>query len=106
MERKKPATVKEFIALVDEALFEIEELRASMAYDDEDVTDDFSSFIQPLESDVRDLRQQLVDGSHEFADHDLAFMEFVATVPFHLLPFRDLLSFLNRIHREGLDVEM
>nr|VFJ90727.1 MAG: hypothetical protein BECKH772A_GA0070896_1002323 [Candidatus Kentron sp. H]VFJ91801.1 MAG: hypothetical protein BECKH772B_GA0070898_1002123 [Candidatus Kentron sp. H]VFJ98445.1 MAG: hypothetical protein BECKH772C_GA0070978_1002123 [Candidatus Kentron sp. H] len=105
MERKKPTTVEQFIALVDEALFEIEELRASMAYDDEDITDDFSGFIQPLQSGVRDLRQQLANGSHEFVDCDLAFMAVVAAVPHHLLPFGDLLSFLNQVHREGLGVD-
>lgn len=102
MERKKPIDVEEFVALVDEALFEIEELRASMAYDDEDMTDDFSAFLRPLESGVRDLRQRLVNGTHEFSDRDLAFMAVVAAVPPHLLPFRDLLSFLNQVHREGL----
>ncbi|NNJ85125.1 MAG: hypothetical protein HKP13_09360, partial [Gammaproteobacteria bacterium] len=72
------------------------------AYDDEDITDDFTAFIQPLESSVQNLRQQLVDGAHEFVDRDLAFMSIVNIVPLHLLPFKDLLSFLNRVHREGL----
>nr|VFJ62119.1 MAG: hypothetical protein BECKDK2373B_GA0170837_11077 [Candidatus Kentron sp. DK]VFJ64671.1 MAG: hypothetical protein BECKDK2373C_GA0170839_11206 [Candidatus Kentron sp. DK] len=103
MERKKPTSVKEFIDLVDEALFEIDELQASMSYDDEDITDDFSSFVQPLRSSVQNLRQQLASGAHEFTDQDLGFMTVVATVPSHLLPFCDLLSFLNRIHREGLE---
>lgn len=102
MERKKPASVEEFISLVDEALFEIEELHASLSYDDEDITDDFTGFLPPLQSGVRDLRQRLADGTHQFDEHDLPFMSIVATVPLHLLPFRDLLSFLNRVHREGL----
>ena len=45
------------------------------------------------------------DGSYEFADKDLPFMEIVRQHGVFTLPFRDLLNLINETHRKGLQVD-
>lgn len=101
---QKPRTPEEYVDLVEQALFEIEELRASVEYDLEEMGDAME-FLDVLETGVRQLRQAMADGSYRFADEDLPFMAAVEAASDLVLPFKSLLRLINDTHRSGLAVD-
>ncbi|WJW74526.1 general secretion pathway protein GspF [Thiohalobacter sp. IOR34] len=100
----RPKTADEYVALIDEALFEIAELRAAAEYD-ADSMGGALEFLGELEGGVRQLKQQMIDGVYHFEDRDLPFMKQVRRASDRLLPFKHLLQIINVTHREGLAVD-
>lgn len=100
----KVSTIEEYIDLVREAIEEVEDLRSSIEYDEEFMSDAFV-FIDQLEAGIRRLYKSLVDGSHEFSKEDLPFMVIVRDSDDNVLPFRKLLILINEIHKEGFSVQ-
>ncbi len=98
----RPRTPEEYVDLVEQALFEIEELRASAEYDMEEMGEALG-FVDELEATVRALLESMRDGSYRFADEDLPFMRLIEPVHESLLPFKSLLKLINDTHRQGLD---
>ena len=101
---KRPATMEDYIELVESALFDVEELRMSVEFDME-FMEGALSFIEPLEKGLRDLLNSLKDGSYEFADEDLPFMPIVEAQQNVMLPFKPVLRQINETHRKGLSGE-
>ena len=101
---KKPKTVDEYVELVNQAVYEVEELRMAMEYD-EDSLGAAASFLDELEEGVRRLKQQMQEGSYRWASGDLPFMVIVEKVDDRLLPFKDLLRLINHTHNTGLEVD-
>lgn len=100
----RPGTAEAYVQLVDQALFEIEELRMSAEYD-MDSLGEAMVFLDPLEAGVRDMRASMADGSYRFEDRDLPFMKYVEWHSIAVLPFRHLLCMINATHRMGLQVD-
>lgn len=100
----RPKTPEEYVSLVDQALDEIDELRASMEYD-MDSMGGAGDFLDALESQVRELRAAMADGSYRFGKEDLPFMRLVDTQDERLLPFKYLFATINRTHKQGLNVD-
>lgn len=82
----------------------MEDLRAAIEYDSEGMSDSLM-FIEELERHVKGLYSSLEDGSYEFADEDLPYMNLVRAHGLFTLPFRDLLTVINDTHRNGLDAK-
>jgi len=101
---KRPATIEEYIELVESALFDVEELRMSVEFDME-FMEGALSFIEPLEKGLRNLLNSLKDGSYEFVDEDLPFMPIVEAQQNVMLPFKPVLRQINETHRKGLSGE-
>ena len=101
---KRPATMEDYIELVESALFDVEELRMSVEFDME-FMEGALSFIEPLEKGLRDLLNSLKDGSYEFTDEDLPFMPIVEAQQNVMLPFKPVLRQINETHRKGLSSE-
>jgi len=59
-------------------------------------------FIEELERHVKGLYSSLEDGSYEFADEDLPYMNLVRA---HGLIALHLLTIINDTHRSGLDAK-
>jgi len=105
---KKPATMEEYLYLVDETTFEIGDLIASETGDeagdetgDEAEQDQDTHFAHPLEQQLRELQETITTGSYAFEDADLPFM--VTVNEFRKrIPFAAMLDLINRTHREGL----
>lgn len=97
-------TVEQYVDLVDQALFETEELRMAAEYDMESMGAS-RKFVDELEASVRELRASMSDGSYQFQNRDLPFMEIVERESDAHLPFKYLLRMINETHRQGLDVE-
>ena len=100
----RPKTAEEYVDLVDQALFEIEDLRAAAEYD-MDSMGAATEFLEDLERDVRALRASMADGSYQFGKQDLPFVKVVAKQDERILPFKQLLLKINETHREGLEVD-
>ncbi len=100
----RPKTAEAYVDLVDQALFEIEDLRAAAEYD-MDSLGAATEFLEELERDVRTLRASMTDGSYLFGKEDLRFVKVVAKQDERILPFKQLLLKINETHRKGLDIE-
>ena len=98
-----PATWDEYLDLVHQAVYEIDELRACI---DEDAGDEdaelYAQFIEPLDFHLRKLFDEMTSGRYQFsADADLPFMPVMQKYG-RAIPFRVLLETINRTHRKGL----
>lgn len=100
----RPKTAEEYVDLVDQALFEIEDLRAAAEYDT-DSLGAATEFLIELERDVRALRESMADGSYLFGKEDLRFVKVVSKQDERILPFKQLLLKINETHRYGLDTD-
>ncbi|MFA7095088.1 MAG: hypothetical protein WC383_01220 [Gammaproteobacteria bacterium] len=101
---KRPKTVDQYVELVKQAVFEVEELRLATEYDLEQMGG-VMTFLDNLEEQVKGLWDSMVQGTYEFRDEDLPFMRIVNTADDRLLPFKFLLRVINETHRKGLDVD-
>jgi len=95
----RPKTPEQYVDLVEQALFEIEDLRLAAEYDMD------SEFLADLEHDVRKLRQAMADGSYRFGKENLPFVNVVQNQDERILPFKQLLLKINETHIKGLDVD-
>jgi len=100
----RPKTAEAYVDLVDQALFEIEDLRLAAEYD-MDSMGAATEFLAELEQDVRKLRDSMADGSYRFGKEDLPFVKVVAHQDERVLPFKQLLLKINETHVNGLEVE-
>ncbi len=101
---KRPATVDEYVALIRDAQYEVEEMRAAIEFDEEFMTD-AASYVNELDKSLRELLQSMQDGSYCWRTGDLPFMDFVRDLDERVLPFRSLLIRINDTHKNGLEPE-
>ena len=99
---RKPRTLSEYADLVEQAMIEVEELRAVIEYEAEG-TPRAAAFLEPLEADLGRLKEALATDAYEFRDEDLPFMRVVAKERLESLPFKDLLDVINWTHRTGFE---
>lgn len=99
---KRASTMKEYQELINQALFELRDLRASVEFDEE-FMGDVMQFVDPLETSIRELNQAINDGSYQFSQQNLPFMPIVYQTPGSLLPFKPLLIQINDTHIHGLE---
>lgn len=100
---QRPKTVEQYIDLIDQAIFELEELHLASEYDMESSGKNIA-FIDTLESQVRLIKQQMQNGEYRFENKDLPFMQLIDQVDDRVLPFKILLKTINETHRLGLMV--
>ncbi len=102
---RKVKTPEDFISMVKELREDVFDLREACEYDPDEMGR-ASLFVEPLEQIVEALYQSFVDGSYEFKDEDLPYMRIVKENNHTaVLPMLHLLKEVNRIHREGLDID-
>ncbi len=102
MKIKCPATMDEYIELVDQAVFEAADLRAAIEYDADDMGE-AGGFASELEQQLIKLLKSLKDGDYEFSETDLSFMPLANSVSDMMLPFKHLLRLINTTHLSGLE---
>lgn len=96
-------SVEEYVGLVDQVIFELEELVASSAFDIDAIEVNTTS-LEILLEEVRKLRADMADGSYLFGRQDLPFMRLLSKADEHTLPFIRLFYRINATHKHGLDV--
>lgn len=97
----KARTMDEYRGLIDEALMEISELRASIEYDEEFMQGGLA-FIDKLEHGVKQLKTSIEEGTYTFGGARLEFMTIVQNTSSLLLPFKFLFTRINETHEKGL----
>jgi hypothetical protein len=97
-------TAGEYAGLVDQVIFELEELGATAAYD-ADTIDVNTTFLETLLGEVRKLRADMADGSYLFGRQDLPFMRLLRKADEKSLPFIRLFYQINETHKHGLDIQ-
>lgn len=97
-------SMQEYRDLTEQALHDVQELRASIEFDEEFMGDALV-FLDPLETHIRDLHRAIIDGQYQFSKQNLPFMSIVYETPGSLLPFKQLLIRINDTHTQGLQAE-
>lgn len=100
---QRAKSAEEFVGLVDQVIFELEELIATTDFDAEAI-DANTNVLEILLTEVRKLRADLSDGSYLFGRGDLPFMRLVKKSDEKTLPFIRLFYQINETHKGGLDV--
>ncbi|MDH5447365.1 MAG: general secretion pathway protein GspF [Gammaproteobacteria bacterium] len=98
----RPSTMEDYIELVNQALFEVDELRSSIEYDEEFMGDALN-YVESLENGLKSLYASMKSGTYQFADEDLGFMANVKKAPGIPIPFKTMLRLINQTHRLGLE---
>ncbi|MGA7180140.1 MAG: hypothetical protein WBX11_11190 [Thiobacillaceae bacterium] len=99
---KKPETFDEFMDLVHQAVYEVDELRACIEDDYEEMAR-YMPFLDGLDTELRKLFDDMTAGKFEDLGmgHDLPYMPILLRFE-RDIPFRDLLRTINQAYREGL----
>lgn len=102
---KRPKTVDEYIDLVHQAVYEVDEMR-SYYEEDEDQKMLMAPFIEQLDAQLRKMYDDMITGQYLFDPNgpDLPFMAILAKYR-ERIPFGPLLSVINATHRLGLDID-
>ena len=97
-------TVEEYVDMVQQSVFEVEELYMAAEFDMESMGST-ANFVDDLNKTLKALLSSMEDGSYQFQNKDLPFMGIVEKEDEKSLPFKFLLRRINETHRFGLEVE-
>jgi hypothetical protein len=100
---QRARTTDEYVAMIEQAIDDAWDLRQSIEYDEEYMSE-ARGFIDQLENSLKQLYQSMKDSKYEFATGDLPFMEIVNKYHDAHIPFKFLLKRINETHLRGLDV--
>ena len=100
---ERASTAEEYVELVDQVIFDLEELMASTDFDIDEI-DNSPAYLGLLLKEVRELRASMADGSYLFGREDLPFMRLVKRSNEKALPFIRLFYRINQTHKQGLDI--
>ena len=101
---ERARTAAEYAGLVDQVIFELEDLRATADFDLDTIDADMS-LVERLLGELRELRASMADGSYLFGRTDLPFMRLLKKSDEKTLPFIRLFYQINQTHKLGLDIE-
>lgn len=82
--------MEDFAHMLEQILYELDELRAAVEYDEEYMGDALV-FLPPLEQDIRAMYEQAKSGEYTFKDEDLPFVDRLKHVDSRLIPFTQML---------------
>lgn len=100
---KRPKTADEYVDLVHQAVYEIDEFRTCLDYEPERA-EMVGPFLDQLDSMVRQVYDDMVSGRYEWGyGEDLPYMALLVKYG-RLIPFQHLLMVINATHKEGLEV--
>lgn len=98
---KGPKTYDEYVDLVHNAVYEIDEMRAGIEYDPENA-ERWSAMLDHLDGVLRKMYDEMVADTYQFpTGRDLPYMQFVNRWG-REIPFKQLLAVINETHKNGL----
>lgn len=103
---KRPKTADEYVDLMHQAVYEVDELRSIMDEESEEFTP-FRPYIDLLDRQLRKMYDDMLTGTYRFDPNgpELPFMEVVRKLG-PRLPFGNLLKVIDATHRLGLDIDI
>jgi len=99
---KRARTVDEYVALVKDALYEAEDMRAAIEYDEEGMGGG-SKIIEELEKILKELYTSMQAGDYCWRTGDLKYMDLIRDLDEGVVPFHSLLIRINDTHKNGLE---
>lgn len=102
--KQDPSNLEEYLGLIEQALFEISDLRAAIEFDMEGMESSLG-IVEELDHDLQHLKASLSEGSHIYANGDLPYMLKIKKLNYKTLPFKSLLEDINRVHRNGMRID-
>ncbi len=103
MSLPRARTVDEYVNWVQQAIFEIGDLKDCLLYEVEHLAS-FPAFIEPVETGLNKIFQDMKEGTYHFDREDFPFFE-IALRHADDIPFLTLLKQINETHRKGLDID-
>jgi hypothetical protein len=97
-------TAKEYAALVQQAIHELEDIVEATGFDIDEI-DANLGFVEVLQKELRAMRASMRDGSYQFGRRDLPLMRIVKQYTDKELPCIRLFYDINQTHRQGLDID-
>ncbi len=92
-----PNTIPEYLKLIDEAVFELEEMAFCVNEEPDDELVDLGPHCQQIADYLKSMKQNLNQGTHTFSDRELEYVPLIRRLK-NVLPFYELLNDINRIH--------
>lgn len=102
MSIQRARTPEEYVEWVQQAVFEVGDLRNCLEFEMEQMSS-FPSYLDPLEEGVKTLFRSMQDGTYVYGREDLPFMEVVDQFG-EEIPFSRLLKQINETHRKGMQL--
>jgi len=102
--KQDPSNLEEYLGLIEQALFEISDLKAVIEFDMEGMESSLG-IVEELELDLQRLKTNLSSGEHIYANGDLPYMSKIKKLNYRTLPFKSLLEDINRVHRNGMRID-
>ena len=103
MTLRRAKSAEEYADRVEQAMFEVGDLRECLLYEIEDLQR-FPVFLEPLEESARQVCPSMVDGRYRFGREDLMYMDVLRRRE-DQVPFHTLLKQIDETHRPGLEVD-
>lgn len=97
-------TVEEYVALIKDALYEIEDMRAAIEYDEEGMGATVP-YIEDIEISLNRIFDEMKSGDYCWNTGDLPYISVIRELDEGILPFRQLLIRINDTHKHGLESE-
>lgn len=97
----RPKTMKAYQELIEQAIFEAQDLRTTDEWELEAGNIDFH-FVDPLISQLKQLLEKVSNGGQAFGEEDLPWLSIVRHHAVRI-PFKDLLHIVHQTYRLGLD---
>jgi len=101
---RRARTVEEYVALVKDALYEIEEMRAAIEFDEEGMGATVP-YMDEIESSLKKVFDEMQTGDYCWNTGDLAYIPVIRDLDDGVIPFRSLLIRINDTHKNGLETE-
>jgi len=101
---RRARTVEEYVAWLKDALYEVEDMRASIDYDEEGMGAT-RPYIEEIESSLKGIFKLMESGDYCWNTGDLAYVSVIRDLDESVIPFRQLLIRINDTHKNGLETE-
>lgn len=99
---RRAKTVEEYVAWVKDALYEVDDMRASIAYDEEGMGATIP-YIDDIEASLKGIFEEMKAGDYCWNTGDLPYVRVIRDLDENVLPFRQLLIRINDTHKLGLE---
>lgn len=94
--------MQEYIGILNDILDELDDLRASIEYDEEYMGGS-AGLIEPLEAGVRDFLKAVQSDDYQFGEGEWDFFDLARNANALLLPFKTLFTRAEMTHKQGLE---
>jgi len=99
---KRARSVEEYVALIKDAIYEIDDMKAAIEYDGEGMAA-AQPYVDEMADELQEMYRQMGSGDYCWNTGDLKYMSHVKAHDEQSLPFRQLLIRINETHKLGLE---